>query len=170
MRGTHSGQCLLAYMRVIPYTSPLASSWPRQLSSLVEWASFHNRVGQQVSSSQQKACVMHQKQQQGPQLHQAQNFAIWRGILTSAPSCFASRDSLGSDPVSTDAKPASSEDADTGATASAGKEDDVDEDQKVKEIEDTHLAESMERLIMEAYKLLQQGEMQQAEQLLHEGK
>ena len=73
------------------------------------------------------------------------------------------------DSASTDAKPASDKGAGTSAAASAGKEEDVDEDQKVKEIEDTHLAESMERLIMEAYKLLQQGEMQQAEQLLHEG-
>lgn len=55
------------------------------------------------------------------------------------------------------------------ATGPASKDEDLDEEQKVKEIEETHLAESMERLIMEAYKLLQQGEMQQAEQLLLEG-
>lgn len=36
-------------------------------------------------------------------------------------------------------------------------------------MEEAHLAESMERLIMEAYKLLQQGDMQQAESLLQEG-
>ena len=48
-------------------------------------------------------------------------------------------------------------------------EDDVDEYEKVRQIEEAHLAESMERLIMEAYKLLQKGDMEQAESLLQEG-
>jgi len=39
----------------------------------------------------------------------------------------------------------------------------------VRQIEEAHLAESMERLIMEAYKLLQKGDMEQAESLLQEG-
>ena len=39
----------------------------------------------------------------------------------------------------------------------------------MRQVEEAHLAESMERLIMEAYKLLQQGDMPQAESLLQEG-
>ncbi|KAA6417906.1 MAG: hypothetical protein FRX49_12139, partial [Trebouxia sp. A1-2] len=45
----------------------------------------------------------------------------------------------------------------------------ADEYEKVRQIEEAHLAESMERLIMEAYKLLQKGDMEQAESLLQEG-
>jgi len=45
----------------------------------------------------------------------------------------------------------------------------MDEYEKVRQIEEAHLAESMERLIMEAYKLLQKGDMEQAESLLQEG-
>lgn len=45
----------------------------------------------------------------------------------------------------------------------------MDEYEKVREVEEAHLAESMERLIMEAYKLLQKGDMEQAESLLQEG-
>ena len=48
--------------------------------------------------------------------------------------------------------------------------EEVDEEERVKQIEEAHLAESLERLILEAYKLLQQGEMAQAESLLQEGK
>ena len=48
-------------------------------------------------------------------------------------------------------------------------DDDLSEEEKVQQVEEAHLAESMERLIMEAYKLLQQGDMQQAESLLQEG-
>ncbi len=44
-----------------------------------------------------------------------------------------------------------------------------DEEMSEYEIEEAHLAESMERLIMEAYKLLQKGDMEQAESLLQEG-
>ena len=47
--------------------------------------------------------------------------------------------------------------------------DDVNDYEKVRQIEEAHLAESMERLIMEAYKLLQNGDMEQAESLLLEG-
>ena len=54
------------------------------------------------------------------------------------------------------------------AGAEAGDED-LSEEEKVRQVEEAHLAESMERLIMEAYKLLQQGDMQQAESLLQEG-
>jgi hypothetical protein len=46
----------------------------------------------------------------------------------------------------------------------------MDEYEKVRQIEEAHLAESMERLIMEAYKLLQKGDMEQAESLLQEGR
>lgn len=61
-------------------------------------------------------------------------------------------------------------DASTDSSQSPSAPDsDIDDDQKVKEIEEAHLTESMERLIMEAYKLLQQGQMQQGEQLLLEG-
>ena len=48
-------------------------------------------------------------------------------------------------------------------------DEDMSEEEKVRQVEEAHLAESMERLIMEAYKLLQQGDMQQAESLLQEG-
>ena len=53
----------------------------------------------------------------------------------------------------------------------AGTDDDEDltEEQKASQLEEAQLAESMERLIMEAYQLLQQGDMQQAESLLQEG-
>ena len=47
--------------------------------------------------------------------------------------------------------------------------EEMDEEERVKQIEEAHLAESLERLILEAYKLLQQGEMAQAESLLQEG-
>lgn len=58
------------------------------------------------------------------------------------------------------------------APASAGADNgdgETDEYEKVRQIEEAHLAESMERLIMEAYKLLQKGDMEQAESLLQEG-
>ena len=45
----------------------------------------------------------------------------------------------------------------------------MDEEERVKQIEEAHLAESLERLILEAYKLLHGGEMAQAESLLQEG-
>ena len=51
-----------------------------------------------------------------------------------------------------------------------GTEQQLDEEERVKQIEEAHLAESLERLILEAYKLLQAGEMAQAESLLQEGK
>ena len=51
-----------------------------------------------------------------------------------------------------------------------GTEEELDEEARVKQIEEAHLAESLERLILEAYKLLQAGEMSQAESLLQEGK
>ena len=47
--------------------------------------------------------------------------------------------------------------------------EETDDYEKVRQIEEAHLAESMERLIMEAYKLLQKGDMEQAESLLQEG-
>ncbi|KAL3137343.1 hypothetical protein ABBQ32_006875 [Trebouxia sp. C0010 RCD-2024] len=55
------------------------------------------------------------------------------------------------------------------ATAGTGGDEDLTEEEKASQLEEAHLAESMERLIMEAYKLLQQGDMQQAESLLQEG-
>lgn len=48
-------------------------------------------------------------------------------------------------------------------------DEELSEEEKVRQVEEAHLAESMERLILEAYKLLQQGDMQQAESLLQEG-
>ncbi|DBA92536.1 TPA: hypothetical protein ACH3X1_002766 [Trebouxia sp. C0004] len=58
------------------------------------------------------------------------------------------------------------------AATSAGVDngdEEMGEYEKVRQIEEAHLAESMERLIMEAYKLLQKGDMEQAESLLQEG-
>ena len=52
---------------------------------------------------------------------------------------------------------------------SEGGEDELTEEERVAQVEEEHLAESMERLIMEAYTMLQKGDMQQAESLLLEG-
>ena len=45
----------------------------------------------------------------------------------------------------------------------------MDDHKKADQVQDADLAESMERLVIEAYQLLQKGDMEQAESLLQEG-
>lgn len=172
MRVTDCGRRILNHMPANTYNCALGSAWPRHISCLVEWASLRNGAGQILNStaSPHPAYALLQQQQStsGPHVV-AEALATWRGISTSTTPSLASRDPLSSDSATTEAQPEIDEGTNSTEAVNAVKGGDVDDEQKVKEIEDSHLTESMERLIMEAYKLLQQGQMQQAEQLLLEG-
>lgn len=135
----------------------------KQLTSLVEWASHRDTAFQQASSAHCQA------DQSAYQLGLIQHRTMHRSITTFASLCFASKDGLDSESATPSGESPSDKALHPGAGSHAAVDDDLDEEQKVQQIEDTHLAESMERLIMEAYKLMQSGDMQQAESLLLEG-
>ncbi|KAL0020065.1 hypothetical protein WJX79_000087 [Trebouxia sp. C0005] len=98
------------------------------------------------------------------------NCATWRSVHTTPYAHAAAGNNDADSPVPAEHHGDAAKQPVTPASAGTDNGDgEADEYEKVRQIEEAHLAESMERLIMEAYKLLQKGDMEQAESLLQEG-